>query len=398
MTFSLFTLFVNDLRIAYTWQYYKYQHMRTLILLLFFSSMVMSCSSPKSEINLLIGTYTSEGGGEGIHVYSLNTETGEATFKSTTPATDPSFLAKSSDGKYVYAVSELGNGEGSVAAYQYDESSGKLKEINGQLTQGDHPCHVAIDSRGKHIIVSNYSGGNVSVFPIQSDGGIGTLSQLIQYAGSGPDTDRQNAPHVHAAFFSPDETYVLIQDLGTDRVNTYTYHPDQKDSVLAATEQGYAKAAPGGGPRHLAFSKDGSFVYLVQEMTATLLVYQFEDGKLSPIQEIAINEDNYAGKDGAAHILVSADGKFVYASNRGDANTIAIYQADPQTGKLAKIANQSVIGQGPRHFNISPDGSFLLVANQQSDEVVIFKRDSETGLLQDTGNRIPVSKPVCVVF
>lgn len=358
-----------------------------------------ACNEATSpDINVLIGTYTSEGSGEGIHVYRLNLETGETALKSTTPATDPSFLAKSRDGKYVYAVSELGNGEGSVGAYQYDEGSGKLQEINGQLTQGDHPCHVTVSGDGRHLIVSNYSGGNVSVFPIRPDGGIGELAQLIRYTGSGPDADRQGAPHVHSAFFSPDEAHVLVQDLGTDRINAYTYHKENTDRVLIETEQAYASAIPGGGPRHLAFARDGKYVYLVQEMAATVLVLAFEDGVLRPIQEVEINEEGFSGAEGASHILVSPDGKFVYAANRGDANTLAIYKADQSTGKLEKIGNQSVLGKGPRNFNISPDGKLLLVANQQTDEVVIFSRDTETGLLTDTGQRIAVSKPVCVVF
>lgn len=350
------------------------------------------------HIHLITGTYTSNGKSNGIYVYDFDLATGTATLVSTTASENPSFLTLSADRKYLYAVNENGEGKGAVSAYAYDDAAGTLTFLNRQLTQGDHPCHVATDSRGAHVIASNYSGGSVSVFPIGPAGSLGGLLQLIQHDGSGPDPQRQQAPHVHSAFFNPDETQLFVQDLGTDKINIYDYRPDHMSSPLVEASPSFVAAAPGGGPRHIAPSADGRFIYLVQEMAATVMVYEQRDSSWEAIQEVGINEPDFDGADGAADIKLSPDGKFLYASNRGDANTLAIYGVDGASGKLTKVGNQSVLGKGPRNFTLSPDGRYLLVANQQSDEVVIFERDAGTGLLTDTGNRIEVGSPVCLVF
>lgn len=350
------------------------------------------------QIDLFIGTYTNTGKSKGIYVYRFDTTTGIATPKSSVEAVNPSFLVRSVDGKFVYAVSENGEGKGAVNAFAYEEGSGTLTLLNTQLTQGDHPCHIATDRKGEYVIVSNYSGGNLSVFPIQADGRLGTIKQLIAYEGSGPDKRRQQSPHVHSAFFSPDEKRLYVQDLGTDNIFFYDYRPNDPNGPLIPAEPAFAKASPGGGPRHVAQSADGHYSYLVQEMTAKVKVYSQTDGKWEPIQEIGINEANFTGQDGAADIKLSPDGKFVYASNRGEANTLAIYRVDPSDGKLTKVGNQDVLGRGPRNFTLSPNGKFLLVANQNTDEVVVFARDLGTGLLNDTGHRIAIGAPVCLVF
>ena len=350
------------------------------------------------KISLLVGTYTNTGKSNGIYVYDFNPATGQATLKGNVASENPSFLSVSADRKYVYAVNENGDGKGAVSAYAFDEEAGQLRFLNQQLTQGDHPCHITTDASGTHVIVSNYSGGNISVFPIQQDGSLGPIKQLIQHKGSGPDRSRQQGPHVHSAFFSPDEKHVYVQDLGTDKVHIYDYRPESKDSPLVPAAQPFAEGTPGGGPRHIAQTADGRFIYLVQEMTAQVKVYQQENGKLQPIQEIAINEAGFSGRNGAADIKLSPDGRFGYASNRGDANTLAIYQVNATDGTLVKVGNQAVLGRSPRNFAISPDGRYLLVANQNTDEVVIFSRDLDTGLLKDTGSRIGVGAPVCLVF
>jgi len=285
-----------------------------------------------------------------------------------------------------------------VSAYAYDDRQGILTFLNRQLTQGDHPCHVVTDHAGTHVIASNYSGGSISVFPIGPAGSLGGMVQQIHHEGSGPDPRRQQAPHVHSAFFNPDETQLFVQDLGTDKINIYDYRPEEARNPLIPASQPFIAGAPGGGPRHLALSADGRRIYLVQEMTATVLVYEQHGDNWETIQEVPMNEADFDGQDGAADIKLSPDGKFLYASNRGDANTLAIYEVDSASGKLNKIGNQSVLGRAPRNFALSPDGKFLLVANQDTNEVVVFDRNADTGLLTDTGRRINVGSPVCLVF
>ncbi len=348
--------------------------------------------------HLLIGTYTHSGKSDGIYVYKFDVKTGEASRVGSAAAENPSFLALSSDRNYVYAVNENGDGRGAVSAYAYDDQQGALTFLNRQLTKGDHPCHVVTDSQGTHVITSNYSGGSISVFPIGPAGSLGGMVQQIRHEGSGPDPQRQQAPHVHSAFFNPDETQLFVQDLGTDKINIYDYRPEGAREPLAAASQPFIAGTPGGGPRHLTISEDGRFIYLVQEMAATVMAYEQRGSSWEALQEEPINEAGFDGQDGAADIKLSPDGKFLYASNRGDANTLAIYEVNDTSGKLTKVGNQSVLGSGPRNFALSPDGKFLLVANQNTDEVVVFARDAGTGLLTDTGQRIDVGSPVCLVF
>ena len=368
--------------------------LRILFFLLALPAMIVAQNQP---IDLLIGTYTSNGS-KGVYVYAFDPATGSATLRSVAETQNPSFLTISKDRKYVYVANEQGKGKGMATAYAFDAQAGTLTFLNQQPTQGGAPCHITVDSHNRYVIASNYTSGNVSVFPVEPDGRLGALKQFIEYTGSGPDKSRQEAPHVHSAFFTPDEKQVYIQDLGTDKINIYDFRPTDPEGPLVPAAQPFVKSAPGGGPRHLTQSKDGSVVYLVEEMTAKVMVYARQNGRLEAIQEVEINEDGFSGEDGAAEVKMSPDGKFLYASNRGDANTLAIYRVNPADGTLTKIGNQSVLGRGPRNFNISPDGRYLLVANQYTDDVIVFTRNLETGMLTDTGHRLAIPSPVCVVF
>lgn len=361
-------------------------------------AMLVSCARQPEPQHLIVGTYTTPGKSEGIYVYDFDPVSTSASLRSVVQTANPSFVTRSPDGRYAYAVNELGDGNGMVSAFAFDGARGELLALNSVSSMGDHPCHIAIDREGRYLFVSNYSGGNLSVYRVADNGHIGELAQVIHYTGSGPNPDRQNAPHIHSAFFNPDETHLFVQDLGTDSIHIYQYQPENAGEVLVPAETGSVAATPGGGPRHIAFSPDGKYAYLVQELTARIEVYAHDGGKLSFICDIAINEPGFEGNDGAAHVLVSSDGKHVYASNRGDANTLAIYTLDSGSGELEKVGNQSVLGSGPRNFNLTPDGRFLLVGNHYTDEIVVFARDTDTGLLTDTGGRIAVGAPVCLVF
>ena len=363
-----------------------------------FLAMTSPLMVPAQHVQLLIGTYTHNNKSEGIYVYDVDLGTGEGKQRSSVAAQNPSFLALSANRRYVYATSEHGEGKGAISAFSYDAQQGQLTPLNHQFTQGDGPCHVVTDSKGRYVIASNYSGGSINVFPIGPSGSLGPLVQAIQHEGSGPDPQRQQGPHVHSAFFNGDETQVFVQDLGTDKINIYDFEPTAATNPLMPAALPFIEGTPGGGPRHMTFSGDGRFIYLVQEMAATVLVFQQRGDQWTAIQEAPINADAFEGADGAADIKLSPDGRFLYASNRGDANTLAIFRVDSISGKLSKVGNQSVLGIGPRNFNLSPDGRFLLVANQRSDEVVVFRRDIETGLLSDTGHRMVVASPVCLVF
>ncbi len=343
---------------------------------------------------LFSGTYTSAKS-EGIYVYRFNSTDGTAQEVSHVKTSNPSFVAVSPDEQFVYAVQEdaASNGKGgAIAAFSFSKKKGVLTYINQQSTGGDHPCYVAVDKTGKWVVAGNYSSGSLSVMPIEANGGVGAASSIIQHSGSGPDKARQNSPHVHCTVFSADNRFLFVPDLGIDKVMIYAF--DATTGKLTAHD--FARSTAGAGPRHICFDPANKYAYLAEEMGGAVVVFKYKNGRLKNRQRISTMPVGDTSVAGSADIHVSPDGKFLYASNRADANTIAIFSINNKNGKLALVAHQSTLGKTPRNFNFDPTGNFLLVANQNSDEVVIFKIDKNTGLLTDTKNRIAVGKPVCL--
>lgn len=353
----------------------------------------------QDHVNLLVGTYTNNGKSKGIYVYDFNTVSGETRLKSETAGiSNPSYLALSPDRRFVYAVNVPNPQQSAASAFTYEPETGKLVLLNTQLTGGEGPCHVVTDAKNRHVILANYAGGSLSVFKTNADGSLGKLVQLIQYEGNGPDKVRQLKPHAHSATFSLKGDFLLVQDLGTDKIHIYQYHGDRADTPLTPANPAFISTTPGGGPRHMTFSGDGKFVYLVQELSAKVQVFSYEDGTLKPVQEISMLAEGANGEVSAAAIFLSPDGRFLYASNRGKINDLCIYRVDAESGRLTQVANQPTLGMAPRNFAIAPDGRFLLVGNQNSNEVVVFKRDTQTGLLTDSGKRMEIGAPVCLLF
>ena len=370
------------------------------ILIFFFVSLSLSlCSQKLSEQFLVIGSYTSDTS-DGIYVYKFNTETGENGFISSIKTSNPSFLAVSPNQKYVYAVNENADSTrftvtGHVAAYLFDKASGNLSFINKQESGGKHPCYVAIDKTGKWVFVGNYSSGSLAVIPVNTNGGLDPALQVMQHEGSSVVAGRQEEPHVHATFIGKDNKTLYVPDLGIDRVMIYNF--DSKKGKLKPAPVPFVSTEPGAGPRHIDIHPNGKYAYLMEELTGAVSVYRIEkNGYLSLIQNISGLPRDFTGDVGSADIHVSPDGRFLYCSNRGESNTIGILSIDQKTGQLEWIDHQSTLGKTPRNFNLDPTGNFLLVANQNSNEIVIFKRDKQTGLLTDTGKRIKVHKPVCL--
>jgi 6-phosphogluconolactonase len=268
--------------------------------------------------------------------------------------------------------------------------------MNSVPSEGDHPCYVSVDSKKKFVFVGNYSEGNLISAPLNADGSLRTDVQNIKHEGGSVNKDRQEKPHVHSVVLSPDDRYLLVPDLGADKVFQYRVDVTKPQGLTPAASP-YTAVNPGGGPRHLTFHPNGKYAYLVLELVAEVMVFDYTDGTLAAKQTIRMAAPDFKGRVSAADIHVSPDGKFLYASNRGDANEIAIYSID-KSGKLSFVARQSVLGKIPRNFVIDPKGNFLLAANQDSNDIVIFKRDQKTGLLTPTGKKIQVDKPVCLKF
>jgi 6-phosphogluconolactonase len=352
----------------------------------------------QTKTYLLIGTYTS-GKSEGIYVYDFNSATGDNHFVSTMKIPNPSYLAVSLDNKRVYAVTEnadstkLGIG-GAVSSFSFDKEKGTLTLLNKQFSGGKHPCYVAIDKTGKWLFAANYSSGSSALLPINKDGSLGAIKQLMQDVGNGLNKERQEGPHVHSTVLSPDNKFLFTPDLGIDKVMVYRF--DNVKGKLSPATPPFAQSMPGGGPRHFDFHPTKQYAYLMEEMTGTVVAFKYNEGQLGSLQRINALPVDFKGVIGSADIHVSPDGKFLYCSNRGESNTITIFKINGHTGKLEIAGYQSTLGKTPRNFNFDPSGNFLLVANQQSDNIVIFRIDKKTGLLTDTGKRIDVANPVCI--
>ena len=352
-------------------------------------------SSATDKFHLLIGTYSVEGKANGIHVYRFDSKSGEATMaQPVTELSNASYLAISSDSKNVYAVSE-GSGGGSVNSYSFNPADGVLTPMNSVPAQG--PCYVSVDQTKSVVFAGNYGGGSVLAVHLNDDGSFaGDNLQTVKHYGSSVVKERQEKPHVHSVVLSLDDSYLLVPDLGTDKVYQYRVVTKQQQALIPM-DVPFLTVKPGGGPRHLTFHPNGKHAYLVLELEGAVMALDYRKGKLTSKQTVGMVTSDFKGRVSGADIHTSPDGKFLYASNRGDANEIAIYSIG-KNGMLRLVSRQSVLGKTPRNFVIDPTGNFLLAANQNTNEIIIFKRDVNTGLLTPTGKRIEVDKPVCLKF
>lgn len=347
------------------------------------------------KYHLLIGTYTSEGKSEGIYVYHFNAADGSYKMNTKAVISNPSYLTVSKDHKKVYSVSEMGKGKGSVSAFTFDDHSGELKYINSVSSGGDGPCYVSVTDNGDCVFAANYSGGSLGATHVKADGSLDDNVQSIQHEGKSIHKD-QYKPHVHSVVVSPDNKFLLVADLGTDKIHTYRIDA-KNEKLLTPAEPAFIKTKPGSGPRHLTFHPNGKFLYSVNELDGSVNSYAYKNGVLKELQSVTMLPEGYHGTIEAADIHISPDAKFLYASNREDLNEIITY-CILKNGTLKFMYRNSVLGKAPRNFAIDPTGKFLLVANQNTDDIIIFKRNKKTGALTFTGNKIEVSRPVCLKF
>jgi 6-phosphogluconolactonase len=362
--------------------------------------------TPNKPFLVYVGTYTNKTASKGIYAYLFDPVVGKLTgLGVAAESEDPSFLAAHSNGKYLYAVNEIdhfgGQKSGAVSSFAIDSKNGKLTLLNQASTQGAGPCYISLDKTGKFILVANYDGGSIAVFPIREDGSLASASAFVQHSGSSVDKERQEGPHAHWIGTSPDNRFVLAADLGLDEILVYRFNSAK--GTLAPDTPPFAKLNPGAGPRHLAFHPNGKFAYALTEMGSSVAAFAYKAGKgsLSPLQTVStlsILRKDYSGVKEAAEIAVHPNGKFLYASNRAGIDTISTFSVDPVKGTLKLKDEYPTMGKTPRNFAIDPTGKFLLSANQESNNIVIFRIDSTTGALSPTGEVTEVPAPVCITF
>lgn len=354
---------------------------------------LFAVAAMSQQYYLLVGTYTNTGS-KGIYVYKFNTATGKVEALSNVVADNPSYLVVAPGNKFVYSVSESGSPTrpGSVNAYSFNK--GILKDWGKTSSKGDNPCFIDVDNKGTTLAVANYSSGNLALIPIGTGGAIFNSYQTVQHTGSSINASRQEKSHVHQTLFSKDNSYLFVSDLGTDEIRIYPTERNQSNFLqLIEKDVIVVSTAKGVGPRHVAPHPYFQTFYSIEELSGKVTAYSLKNKKVKVLQTIAA--DTVSKQPGSADIHISQDGKFLYASNRASANSIAIYSIDKK-GLLKQVGLQSVLGDKPRNFSLDPTGDFLFVANQGTDNIVIFKRDRVTGLLSPTGQTITVNKPVCL--
>ena len=367
------------------------------------ASAAFAAPAPQEKYIFYVGTYTEDSThSKGIYAYSFDAKTGEvAPLGVAAETTNPSFVAPSPDGHFLYAVNEVGNykgpNSGGVSAFAVDHGTAKLTFLNEVPTRGADPCYITVDKNGRFVLVANYTGGSIAVFPVLAGGKLGEASAFVQHNGKGTNPERQEGPHAHSIDLSPDNRFAYVDDLGLDELLVYRF--DSAKGTLTPNDPPFAKLDAGSGPRHFALGPSGKFAYVISEMGRTVTVFSNDvaNGKLQRLQTISTLPKDFTGRNDDAEIEIHPSGKFLYASNRGN-ESIAVYAVDPENGTLTLVEITPTGGKEPRSFEIDPTGKFLFAANQKSDNIVVFRIDEKTGRLTPIGKVLNVPSPVCLKF
>ena len=360
-----------------------------------------AAQAPAAEHLMYVGTYTGTGS-EGIYAFRFDPATGESSAVGVVAATEnPSFLALDPDGHFLYAANEVetfhGESTGAVSVFAIDRESGLLKLLQQVSSLGGSPAHLSLDRMARHLLVANYSGGNVAVFPIGKDGQLGDHSAFVQNVGSSVNPERQEGPHAHFIQTTRDNRFAIVADLGVDKLLVHRFDVD--NGSLSPGSPPFVRTDAGSGPRHVAFGPSGKFVYVVNELvsTATVYRYQQDSGTFKSLQTISTLPEGYAEPNSTAEIEVDAEGRALYVSNRGH-DSIAVFSIDPDDGSLKSLEWVPSGGKMPRNFVIDPTGQWLLAANQDSNTINLLRIDPESGQLTPTDRSLNVVAPVCLRF
>jgi 6-phosphogluconolactonase len=369
-----------------------------------------SAAAPKDLSNTTLvyaGTFTT-GKSKGIYLFRLQTQNLEVSqnimlmplgLAAETPS--PSFLEIDNKRNLLFAVNETntfeGKPTGGVSAFAMDRVTGKLTLLNQKSSLGTGPCHLVLDKTGRWLLVANYAGGSVAVFPVAADGHLGESTDFVQHTGKSIDPNRQSGPHAHCVTMSPDNRFAFVCDLGLDKVMCYQF--DAERGKLTPADPAFVSLKPGAGPRHMVFRPDGKFAYVINELNSTVTAFGYDpsSGKLTEVQSVSTLPGYWEGKNSTAEIGVHPSGKYLYASNRGH-NSVVLFEIDPDKGTLNFVEEQGTGGKTPRHFGIEPSAKHLAIGNQDSDTILVCRIDAGNGRLKPSGVFVDCPSPVCVKF
>jgi 6-phosphogluconolactonase len=368
------------------------------VLVLLFTVLMTTAQAQKPREILYVGTFTVRGS-EGIYVYEFDRQQGSFNLIQTVSGLEsPSFVALHPTGKFLYSVNR-GSVEntkgGSASAYSIDQATGKLSLLNHKPVYGNGPCHVSIDQTGKLAFISNYNEGNFTVLRITEDGSLGTCTDSVRFSGQSIVKGRQDKPHVHSATVSADNRFVIVADLGSDKVYSFAFDP--ATGRLKPAAKPFVEVKPGSGPRHFTFHPKGKYAYLAEELSSTVAAFRYnkKDGSLDLIQDQAASlPKDFSGTNSSADIHTDASGKYLMMSNRGH-NSLAVYKINTD-GTVIYKESVSTKGEVPRNFLVDEKNEYVFVAHQNTDNIVVFKWDASKGQLQETGVQIKVPAPVCL--
>jgi 6-phosphogluconolactonase len=355
-----------------------------------------------SARTLFVGTQTVEGStSKGIYAYRWDPSKGEIeSIGLAIESQNPTFLALSPNEKYMYAANELdtfgGAPGGGVSAFTVNAGTGKLTPVNTVSAKGTGTCHVAVDKTGQAVFCANYSGGSAASFHVAAGGALSDAVSFLQYTGHGP-LKQQEAPHAHRVTLSPDNRFLLVNDLGLDCIHIYKL--DAAAAKLTPNDPPEWNATPGSGPRALRFHPNGRWAYCLHEMASAVevLSWDAQAGALTSVQRISLVPKGYTGEHAGSEIVLDRSGRFAYAADRFD-DVIVSFKVDTATGKLTLLGHSKYGGKTPRHIALDPTEKWLLVANQDSNDISVLKRDEQTGLIAESGKEFKISKPQCLVF
>ncbi|HMF75916.1 MAG TPA: lactonase family protein [Bryobacteraceae bacterium] len=352
-------------------------------------------ASIKTDYLVFTGTFTTKDS-KGIYAFRYHSSNHELTPLGLAAAiASPSFIALGPDEHYLYSVSAVA--EGTVSAFRIDFKSGKLTLLNTVSSHGGGPCHLLVDKTGKSLFVANFRTGSTAALRIRDDGSLQEPASFFQATGSSKDPAKQTGPHEHSVNIPRNNRFLLVTDLGLDKI--FSYRIDTAKALLTANDPPFVTVQPGAGPRHLAFTPDERYVYVINEIQSSVSAFHYDaaSGSLHEFQNVSALPEYYSGENTGAEIEVDSSGRFVYTSNRGY-DSIAQFSIDSRTGSLTLVGQTPTGGKTPRYFALDPSGQYLFAANQDSDNIVLFHVDQKTGRLTPAGKSVQTPSPVCIKF